>query len=308
MFESIGRSIELVKTSWNILMENKKLLVFPVLSGLVMMVVILTFAIPLIFARIFTGLTNSVSVSFLVVLFSFYVASYAVVIFFNTALITCVNAHLNDKDMSVSEGLANASRHLPSILIWAIISATVGIILHIIERRAGILGRIATSFIGIAWSLATFFVVPILILENKGVVDSVKESVSLMKKTWGESIVGSGSIMLVFVAFGVVAFVGVLATLAFGNMIVFGSAVVLFLILVVILAVIAAAMQAFLLRLSIPMQGPGRSLQHSAGILSSRHLPQNLPGREISENPHTFHPWQIHTLFLLPTIFRPGPD
>jgi hypothetical protein len=243
MFESIGRSIELVKTSWNILMENKKLLVFPVLSGLVMMVVILTFAIPLIFARIFTGLTNSVSVSFLVVLFSFYVASYAVVIFFNTALITCVNAHLNDKDMSVSEGLANASRHLPSILIWAIISATVGIILHIIERRAGILGRIATSFIGIAWSLATFFVVPILILENKGVVDSVKESVSLMKKTWGESIVGSGSIMLVFVAFGVVAFVGVLATLAFGNMIVFGSAVVLFLILVVILAVIAAAMQ-----------------------------------------------------------------
>jgi hypothetical protein len=48
-------------------------------------------------------------------------------------------------------------------------SATVGIILHLIERRAGILGRIATSFIGIAWSLATFFVVPVLILENKGV-------------------------------------------------------------------------------------------------------------------------------------------
>jgi len=46
MFESIGRSIELVKTSWSILMENKKLLVFPVLSGLVTMVVILTFTLP----------------------------------------------------------------------------------------------------------------------------------------------------------------------------------------------------------------------------------------------------------------------
>ena len=188
-------------------------------------------------------LTISGSGLFLVILFAFYATSYAVVIFFNTALISCVNAHLNGKDMSVGEGLAKASRHIPSILAWAFISATVGIILHLIERRAGILGRIATSFIGIAWSLATFFVVPVLILENKGVADSVKESVSLIKKTWGESIVGSGSIMLVFIVIGVVAFVGVLATLAFGNMIVFSSVLILFLLLLVVLAVIAAAMQ-----------------------------------------------------------------
>jgi hypothetical protein len=54
---------------------------------------------------------------------------------------------------------------------------------------------------------------------------------------------GSGSITIVFVVIGVVAFVGVLATLAFGNMIVFGSALILFLLLPVVLAVIAAAMQ-----------------------------------------------------------------
>ena len=72
------------------------------------------------------------------ILFAFYAASYAVVIFFNTALISCANAYLNGKDMSVGEGLANASRHLPSVLAWEFISATDGIILHIIERRAGI--------------------------------------------------------------------------------------------------------------------------------------------------------------------------
>jgi len=243
MFESIGRSIELVKTSWNILMENKKLLVFPVLSGIVTMIVIVTFALPLIFSGIFTGLTTSGSDLFLVILFAFYAASYFIVIFFNTALISCVNAHLNGKEMSVGEGLANASRHLPSILAWALISATVGIILHLIEGRAGILGRIATAIVGGVWSLVTFFVVPVLILEDKGVLESVKESVALIKKTWGESIVGSGSIMLIFVAIGFVAFFGVLATLAIGNMVVFGVALVLFLLLVVILAVVAAAMQ-----------------------------------------------------------------
>jgi uncharacterized membrane protein len=97
-------------------MENKKLLVFPVLSGIVTMIVILTFVLPLIFGGIFMGLMTPGSGLFLVILFAFYAASYFVVIFFNTALISCVNAHLNGKEMSVGEGLANASRHLPSIL------------------------------------------------------------------------------------------------------------------------------------------------------------------------------------------------
>jgi hypothetical protein len=242
MFESIGRSIELVKTSWNILMENKKLLVFPVLSGLVTLVVILTFALPLIFAEIIMGLTTAGSGLF-IILFGFYAVSYFVVIFFNTALISCVNAHLNGREMSVGEGITNASRHLPAIIAWALISATVGIILHLIERRAGILGRIATALVGGVWSLVTFFVVPVLVLEDKGVVDAVKESVSLIKNTWGESIVGSGSIMLIFVVIGFVAAIGVLATLAFGNMIVFGIALVFFIIFIVVLAVVAAAMQ-----------------------------------------------------------------
>ncbi len=84
---------------------------------------------------------------------------------------------------------------------------------------------------------------PILILEDKGVVDSVKESVALMKRTWGESIVGSGSIMLIFVAIGIVGLIFVFATLLVGNMIVLGVAVVLFILLVVVLAIVASAMQ-----------------------------------------------------------------
>jgi ABC-type multidrug transport system fused ATPase/permease subunit len=116
MFESIGRSIDLVKTSWNILMEDKKLLVFPVLSGLVTMIVILTFALPLIFAGIILGLATPGTGLFLVILFAFYAVSYFVVIFFNTALISCVNARLHGVEMTVREGLASALQHLPSIL------------------------------------------------------------------------------------------------------------------------------------------------------------------------------------------------
>ena len=176
-------------------------------------------------------------------LFIFYVASYFVVIFFNTALIICVNARFHGKEMSVIEGVSRASQHIPSIFAWALVSATVGIILHLIERRAGFIGRIATAIVGGIWSLVTFFVVPILILEDKGVVDSVKESVALMKRTWGESTVGSGSIILIFVAIGIVGLIFVFVTLLIGNMIVLGVAVVLFILLVVVLAIVASAMQ-----------------------------------------------------------------
>ena len=223
-------------------MEDKKLLAFPVLSGIVTLLVLLTFAVPfiilpLIFSGQLTGLAETSPVTFYVLLFAFYVVSYFVVIFFNTALISCVNAKLNGKDMTVKEGLSAAAGHFWSILAWALVSATIGIILHMIEERAGFIGQIVAGIIGGAWALVTFFVVPVLVLEYKGVVDSVKESVTLIRKTWGESIVGAGSIMLIFVAIGIVAFLGVLGVVMFsGSLILTGIAIGLFVILFAILA------------------------------------------------------------------------
>ncbi len=249
MFESIGRSFALVKTSWNILMQDKKLLAFPVLSGIVTLLVLLTFAvpfivIPLMFSGQLTGLSVTNPAAFYVLLFAFYVVSYFVVIFFNTALISCVNARLNGKDMTVTEGLSAAAGHFWSVLAWAIVSATIGIILHMIEERTGFVGQIVAGVVGGAWALVTYFVVPALVLEDKGVVESVKESVTLIKKTWGESIVGAGSIMLIFVAIGIVAFLGIFGVIMFSHSIILtGVAIAFFVIIVAILAVLASAMQ-----------------------------------------------------------------
>jgi len=243
MFESIGRSFALVGTSWNILMDDKKLLVFPVLSGIVTLLVILTFVLPLLVTGAFMSLAPAGPVFYYGLLFLFYVVSYFVVIFFNTALISCVNAQLNGKDMSVGEGLSNSTRHLPAILGWAIVSATVGLVLHLLEERSGLVGQIVLSLVGGVWSLVTYFVVPVLVLEDKGVVDSVKESFSLIRKTWGESIVGTASIVIVFVIIGAIAGIGLVATLILGNTALFVATLALFLLLVVILAVVYSAMQ-----------------------------------------------------------------
>jgi hypothetical protein len=238
MFESFGRSLELFRTSWGILMSDKQLLVFPVLSGIISLIVLVTLVIPLVIGGALFG-----TIFFYAGLFVFYLLTYFVVIFFNTALVSCVNARLEGKDMSVGEGISNSLKHLPSILGWALVSATVGVILHIIRERGGVIGQIASALVGGAWGLVTFFVVPVLVLEDKGVFDAIKESTSLIRKTWGETIIGSGSIFLVFIIIGVIGFLGVIATMLLGSPLLFGIALVLFIALVIVLAIVASAMQ-----------------------------------------------------------------
>lgn len=110
-----------------------------------------------------------------------------------------------------------------------------------IEERAGFIGQIVAGLVGEAWALVTYFVVPVLVLEDKGVADSVKESVTLIKKTWGESIVGAGSIMLIFVLTGIVAFLGVFGVVMLStSLILAGTAIALF---VIVIAILASAMQ-----------------------------------------------------------------
>ncbi len=244
MFESIGRSFELVKTSWSILMADKKLLVFPILSGIVTIAVILTFVLPLIVTGAFMSMSAMGPVLKYGSLFAFYVVSYFVVIFFNTALISlcqCTAERKGDvsKRGSFQRSKAPSRNHrmgnpFRNCRAWY---------LNLLQERAGFIGDIILSIIGGVWSLVTFFVVPVLVLEDKGVVDSLKGSVDLIKKTWGESIVGTAGMAIVFVIIGVVAGLGVLATMALGNMVVFGVALGLFLAFIVILAVIYSAMQ-----------------------------------------------------------------
>jgi hypothetical protein len=74
--------------------------------------------------------------------------------------------------------------------MWAVVAATVGMVLRAIHNRVGFIGKILASLMGAAWSLATFFVVPVLVLEDRSISDSFKRSVSVFRETWGETVVG----------------------------------------------------------------------------------------------------------------------
>ncbi len=207
MFEGIRRSYELAKASLAVLRSDKELLLFPLVSFIGLIIVTVSFAVPFL---VMGGLTDAgngtVNLASIVLGFLFYVVNYTVIFFFNTALVGAAMIRLEGGDPTLRDGLRIALSRLPAIIVYALIAATVGMVLRSISQRAGIVGQIVAGVIGFAWNVATFLVVPVLVVEKVGPLEAIKRSGSLLRKTWGEQLVGNFGIGLVFtlLAFGAI--------------------------------------------------------------------------------------------------------
>ena len=57
-----------------------------------------------------------------------------------------------------------------------------------LENKHNILSGIVRGIFGVLWSLATFFIIPVMVYENLGVFKSIERSIWLIKNSWGESV------------------------------------------------------------------------------------------------------------------------
>jgi hypothetical protein len=202
----------LLKASAAVLRSDKSLLVFPLLSGLCTLLVAASFLIPVGVMAIGNehageSFEQGLSAGAYLLMFGFYLVQYFVIIFFQTALTGVALMHLRGEPTSVGAGFALARARLPQILGYALIAATVGLLLRMVQERLGLIGRFVVGLIGLAWTVATFLVVPVLVSKDVGPVDAVRHSVELLKRSWGENLIGQGGIGVVF---GLLMFVAVL--------------------------------------------------------------------------------------------------
>jgi hypothetical protein len=212
MFQTFGRSWELVKASFNVLRTDKELMVFPLVSMIGVILVTIVFSIPMVVTGILTSFaegTNSTTQNVIGValLFLFYLAMYAIIIYSNVALVGAAMMRLRGEDPSVGDGFRIAGQHMPQIFGYAAISATVGVLLSMLRDGDNIVGRIVAGLLSFAWNVVTFLAVPVLIIENVGPVDAIKRSGALLRKTWGEQLIANGGIGLVF---GLITFAAIL--------------------------------------------------------------------------------------------------
>jgi hypothetical protein len=218
MFERFDRSMKLFSASWRVLKDDKSLAVYPVISTITALVIMATFAVPVLTMYLHTSQhvdaygTTRMSASldpmgWVLVGLGYFVLTY-VGIFCNAALIYAANERLTGTGPgTLASGFSGAYRKAGAIVPWAILSATVTVVLRMIEQRSGILGRLVISIVGIVWTLLTYLVVPIIVLEEVSTGQAISRSSQMFKRTWGENVVGN-------IGFGIFTFAAMLCAFA----------------------------------------------------------------------------------------------
>ncbi len=205
-FDRLSNGWSLAMNSFKVLRENKQLIIFPLLSGICILAVLASFFAISWNAGIWDEESEFESLNTpltMLITFGFYLVNYFVVVFFNTALIHCTRMYFHGEEVSVRAGMQFAFSRIGVIFSWAFFAATIGLLLKTIQENSGWLGKIITGVLGVVWSVATFFVVPVIAYEKAGPLEAFKRSSGLMKQKWGESLGATFS-------FGIIQFLGFL--------------------------------------------------------------------------------------------------
>ncbi len=198
MFDRLTNSFALARSSWQVLRADKQLILFPILSAIGCFLVLLSFALPFLVHPQWLNFLNNVGqggrnvpVWAYVLAFAYYFCNYFVIVFCNAALISCAIVRFNGGQPTLADGFHAAASRLPQIVAWALVSATVGLMLKAVENAHERAGQFLSAILGTAWTIVTYFVVPVLVVEKLGPIDAIKRSLSILRKTWGEALLGS---------------------------------------------------------------------------------------------------------------------
>jgi hypothetical protein len=211
--ERLERTWRLFIESYTVLSADPEILLFPLMSGVSLIFLAISFFVPLYHNGVLLALgAGRGTWQDYAVLFAWYYANFFIGIFFNGALAACANVRLSGGNPDVGDGLRMAFHRIGRIAVWALVAATVGMFLQSMRQRGNWILRLIGGSLEIAWALMTYLIVPVLLFEDRGVYDSIYRSEELFRKHWGEQVAGSFGfgllgILLCLPAFGMAALV-----------------------------------------------------------------------------------------------------
>lgn len=246
---TFSRSWDLLGQSFSLLKSDKQLIWLPIVSGIsCILATLIIFSSAFLFLVPAGGIPHGpagqklITQEFAPFVFLYYLVTYSIVIFFNVALVSIASNRLAGGQATINDGLQAAWARKWRIFQWALLSATVGMILRAIQERAGFIGRIIIGIVGFVWTLASFFVVPLIAAEDIGPVEALYKSVDLFRKTWGEELVSGFSFGLIFIVLALPSVLLPFVAARFGPQAIAVSAVIMILYWIA-LAIISSAAQ-----------------------------------------------------------------
>jgi hypothetical protein len=221
----VRRGFKLAGVSWKVIVAEPAILAV-LAVGLVGMVVVSGGLFLLLFRRFPTG-DDFQFPNYLIALPVLWVGS-VVTTYCNVVVSVMADRRLRGDDPTVAEGMEVATSKLNRIVSWTMLSIAVGLLLQVIADRFRLAGALVSRLLGMAWNLATMFVVPVIALEDLTVRDSLRRSASIFKSKWGESVVAQGTVGLAVMLAALPAMFVVLLLAAVSVPLGIGAAVILF--------------------------------------------------------------------------------
>jgi hypothetical protein len=199
---SLEHTWNLYRQSFAVLAADPEIVVFPVLSTICALLVAGGFSYPMYLDGTLRTLAGRrATTDIYAQLFVWYYLNYFVMIFFNAALVACANKRLEGGDPTVMDGFRVAFSRIWSIAVWAFVSSTFGILMNALKERRGFWARLLGVTVGVSWTLITYLVVPIFVVEGLSVGNSIRRSQKLLHDNWGQEVAGGfgfGLISLLF--------------------------------------------------------------------------------------------------------------
>jgi hypothetical protein len=210
-FATIGRGWKMSKLSMSVVKKDPELMVYMFISGFLSLIAMIGMSVPQYLGQTWAvdteGLMTPMYMGFV---FLGYMIISIVVTFWNSAIVANSHIRLTGGDPKFMDGVSAAISKLHIIILWGIIAGTVGLLLKILNQAArdqkggaAIVAIILTAIGAAVWWMMTFFMIPHMIIEGKGIGDSLKSSKKIFLKTWGENItsgLGIGFIGFFFMA------------------------------------------------------------------------------------------------------------
>ena len=198
LMQRLANSWKLIKGSFQLIVEHPKLFIFPVLGilsfvGFLIVLILLLSPLLLIGAATEANIGGLFFVAILMLLFfgPFFGTFFAV------GLSHEVGQVLSGKNVSIRRGIKHAFHNLGEVILWSLTLFLVNLIAAALRsqaRKLGVAGRIVgdtlVDVLMAGWGFVTAFVIPIMVFEDTNPFHSIKRSVSLLKHTWGETLVG----------------------------------------------------------------------------------------------------------------------
>lgn len=208
-----SNSVALAKSSWAVLKMDRELMVIPVVSFIATLITtaLMGTAVfislkeqapakvsanlqPIVGDATFSGTTLGPTPVTYVLGFVGYLLVTFIVTFFAAALVAGAHQRLTGGNPTLGSAFGVAGGRLGPIVLWSLLTGTVGFVLSSLESRTGVFGQIAVRLIGTAWRVVTWLAVPVIVVEGTGPLDSLKRAGSLFKRTWGENLIAQGGL------------------------------------------------------------------------------------------------------------------